>query len=135
MAEYVGSAAVLQWIWSGGTVTLSTDQRNVSWNASGNIIDATAGSDTTIQRLVSLKDATLTFSGVSQSGTASDNLAALDFGVTGTAIYGPSGTASGQRKITFPAICMGHTLATPYNDVAELSAEWQANGAYTLGGY
>lgn len=138
MAEYVGSAAVLIWVpstGSPGTVTLTTDARNIQWTVAGNIIDATAGNDTTIQRLAGIKDGKLTFSGVAQSGTASDYLAVLDFGVTGTATYAPSGTAAGSRKVTFPAMCTGHSLNSPYADVVELACEWVSNGAYTLTNY
>lgn len=135
MAEYVGSAAVLQWIWSGGTVSLTPDFRNIQWAPSLDYIDATAGQDTTRQRLPSFKDATLSATMVGQSGTASDYAAALDAGVSGTVIYGPSGTVAANRKITMPAYAGGLQFTSPYDDVTETSIEFTANGAYTLGTY
>ncbi len=134
MAEFTGQSLVLSWIWSGGTVTLGTDYRSVSWNPSVGYVDSSAGSDTHIERLTTLKDATAAVTLVdSVQGTAT--YAALQPGVAGTLIIGPQGTATGKRKITFPCFCDGAVPSYTYNDVTTLSVNFTGNGAFTDGAY
>lgn len=121
---------VVQWIYSGGTLDLSGDERSVAWSPSVEFVDATAGADTTRKRLKTFKDATASVAWVDQTngqGTAT----AMDAGVSGTLIIGPEGTASGKRKITFPSFSQGAKYTWPFDNVAEVSCDFLANGAYT----
>jgi hypothetical protein len=119
MAEFTGTNLVAQWIYSGGTVTL---------------VDATAGSDTNRSYLATIKDATVSINLVAQTGgTALE--AALVEGAVGTLIIGPEGTASTKRKYTIPAISQGAKLNFPYDNIVEISCDFQASGAYTIGAY
>ena len=134
MTEFTGSALVLQWIWSGGTVTLGTDYRTVSWTPTVGYADITAGSDTHVGRLTTLKDATAAVTLVdSVQGTAT--YASLDAGAGGTLIIAPQGTASGKRKITFPCFCDGANPSYTYNDTTTIAVNFTGNGAYTDGVY
>lgn len=135
MAEFVGSAAVLRWVHSAGTANLSADVRNVQWAPTVDFIDATAGQDTTRVRLASFKDATLSCTLVAQAGTASDYVTIMQEGSSGTVLFSPAGTATGNRLITFPAFAMGVNFTAPYDDVVEVSVEFQANGAFTYGAH
>lgn len=135
MAEYVGSASVLRWVHSAGTANLSADVRSIQWSPTVDFVDATAGQDTTRVRLTTFKDATLSVGMVAQSGTASDYATILQEGASGTVLYSPAGTATGNRLITMPAYAMGLNFNSPYDDVVEVTVEFQANGAYTYGAH
>lgn len=134
MAEFSGSALVMQWIHSGGTVTLSGAQRTVNYSPSAELYDNTAGSDPAMTRLVGKSDFTVAMSALLQTGgTVTED--ALVAGKTGTLIIGPEGTASGKRKYTLPAISNGAQMSYPYNNVVEFTCDWSGNGAGTLGSY
>lgn len=130
MAEFTGSALVVSWIYSGGTVDLSADFRTLDWQPTTDFADSTAGSDTTRTRLATIKDATAAYAGVGQTG-GTVVAAALAPGTSGTLIIGPEGTASGKRKITFPSLSQGAQYSIPYADVVTLSCSFVANGAWT----
>ena len=134
MAEFTGTNLLLSWIWSGGTVTLGGDYRTVSWNPTVAYADISAGNDTHVGRLTTLKDATAAVTLVDSSpGTAT--YAALGAGVAGTLIISPEGTASGKRKITFPCFSDGAVPSYTYNDTTTISVNFTGNGAYTDGAY
>lgn len=118
MAELIsGPTMVLSWVYSGGTISLAGDYRTCEWNPSIAYEDVTAGSDTQIGRLTTLKDATCSVTVVQQTaGTAV--VAAFQPGQAGTLTIGPEGTATGKRKITFPAFCDGIQTSLPYANVA-----------------
>lgn len=129
--EYVGGTAmVLQWIYSGGTLNLAADARSVAWTPSIETIDTTAGSDTVRTYINSFKSAGASISLVDQTNAAG-TASALDAGVRGTLIIGPEGTATGKRKITFPSMSSGGQYSWPYDGIAEIKCDFVATGAYT----
>lgn len=129
-AEYVGSAMVAQWITSAGTVTLNTDYRSFSYNPSIEVIDATAGADTGRRRIKSFSDGQVTCSHLLQSGTAGTAvLYSLVVGTSGTIVYAPAGTASGNWKQTIPCFVVSNTFNSAYNDVTSCDTTWQQDGA------
>src|SRR5512143_3284717 len=132
MAEYAGSAAVVNWIWSGGTLNLSGETRTVAVNTSMDTIDATAGQDVNKVFLPSFSSVEITWEGVAQEGSnaATSGTAyaqALKAGNTGTIIVGPYGTASNSLKYSMPAFCLGLSSSMPYADVVSVSTSWQTN--------
>lgn len=129
MAEFTGKDLVLKWVYSGGTVSLNADYRTVSWNPTTAYADTTAGADTHVQRLATLKDATASVTLVDSSSTAI--YGGLDAGVAGTLIIQPEGTATGKRIITFPSFCDGAVPSYTYNDTTTISVNFTGNGAYT----
>ena len=136
MAEFAGSAVLIQWIWASGTVSIHTDQRNYNYAPSIDFIDATAGADTARQRVNSFKDGSLTVSTLAQDGASGTALmAACAEGNSGTIILAPNGTVAGNVKRTIPAICQGVTSSASYNDVTVYDISWQQNGARTDGAY
>jgi hypothetical protein len=129
--EYIsGSTMVLQWIYSGGTISFAGDARSVAWNPSIEMVDATAGADTVRKRLTTFKDASASIGLVDQTNAAG-TASALDAGVSGTLIVGPEGSATGKRKITFPSFSQGAKYSWPFDNVAEITCDFMANGAYT----
>jgi len=118
MAELIsGPTMVLTWVYSGGTVSLAGDYRTCDWNPSITYEDVTAGSDTQIARLTTLKDATASVTILQQTGGTAI-VAAFQPGQAGTLTIQPEGTATGKRKITFPAYSDGIQTAHPYANVA-----------------
>ena len=133
MAELIsGPTMVLTWTISSATINIAGDFRTVTWSPSTAYADASAGSDTQVGRMPTLKDATAQIEAVTQtSGTAL--AAAMQPGQAGTLIIGPEGTASNKRKITLPAYCDGAQFPFPYADVATLSVGF--SGSSVLGNY
>lgn len=132
MPEFSGSALVMQWIYSGGTVALSGDQRSVNLSPSVDFAETQAGADPRKKRIVTLKDASLSWSALAQAGgTALED--ALAEGNEGTIILQPEGTAAGKRKYTIGAFSQGAKFNYPYSDVVEITCDWIGNGDYTRG--
>jgi hypothetical protein len=131
MPEFTGKDLVLSWIWSGGTTALGGDYRTVTWTPTVAYADITAGSDTHVGRLTTLKDATASVSLVDSGGTAI--YAGLNVGVAGTLLIQPEGTAATKRKITFPCFSDGAVSSFTYNDTTTTSVNFTGNGAFTDG--
>ena len=132
--EFAGSALYAQWIHPGGTVVLSTENRNFSYNENIETIDATAGSDATRRKLASFKNITASMSYTAQSdGTAT--ISALAAGTRGTLIFGEAGTATNSPKTTLPSMSLGITRSAPYADVVTYDISWEATGDPTYGAY
>lgn len=135
MAEYSGTACVIQWF-TGGTITLQGDFRTLKFMPGVALYEGTAGSDTHQSFVVGVKNSKVDVSLVMQSGgTAADFGTALAEGVSGTLTIGPEGTATGNRKFTIPAISMGAQINIPYNNVVDMTNQWTGNGAFTRGVY
>lgn len=132
MAEYTGSGMVFQWIHSAGTASLQADFRTVNLSPTVDFADSTAGSDARRKRIPTVKDITVSYSGLAQTGGTALEDALLE-GAEGTIIFQPEGTASGKRKYTIGAFSMGAKFNVPYADVVELTVEFNGNGNYTVG--
>jgi len=130
--EFAGSALYGHWIWSGGTLVISTENRNFSYAENIETIDATAGSDATRRKIASFKNATASLSMTAQSdGTAL--IAACAAGVVGTLIFGEAGSVAGKPKTTMPAISLGISRSVPYADVVTYDISWESTGDPTYG--
>lgn len=121
MAELIsGSTMILTWVYSGGTISLNGDYRTCTWTPTVALEDVSAGQDTQVGRMPTLKDATAAIELVTQtSGTAI--AASLQPGQAGTLTIQPEGTATNKRKITFPSYCDGAVLTFPYANVSVIS--------------
>lgn len=133
MAELIaGPTMVLTWNSSAGTVALAGDYRTCEWNPSIAYEEVTAGSDTHVGRLTTLKDATASVTVLQQTaGTAL--IAAFQPGQAGTLIIQPEGTATNKRKITLPAYCDGISTSMPYSNVSVHTIGF--TGSSTLAAY
>lgn len=133
MAELIsGPTMVLTWVYSGGTVSLAGDYRTCDWSPSITYEDVTAGADTQIGRLTTLKDATANVTILQQTGGTA-LVAAFQPGQAGTLTIQPEGTATNLRKITFPSYCDGIQTAHPYANVAVHTLGF--TGSSTLANY
>lgn len=127
MAELIsGPTMILTWTTSAGTFSLNGDYRNVQWNPSTAYAETSAGSDTQVGRLPTLKDATASVELVAQTaGTAIAS--ALQPQTAGTLVVQPEGTATNKRKITLPAYSDGAQVSFPYADVAVISVNFSGS--------
>jgi hypothetical protein len=132
--EFSGSALVCNWVHAGGTASLTGDHRTVSITPTIGLAKRTAGSDADEGYLVTVKDATISWAGVVQAGGTTLEDALIE-GKSGTLIVGPEGTASGKRKYTIPAISMGPKMNFPFDNVVEMTLDFQKDGALTRGTY
>lgn len=134
MGAYSGTALYVAWVSAGGTTVLTGDHRTFTYTPSVDMIDATAGGDTSKVYIPNLKDGQCSVSLVAQAaGTAIQN--ALVEGTSGTLLVGPEGTVSTKQKMTIPAISMGVKWNVPYNDVVELTCDFQQAAARTDGAW
>lgn len=136
MASFIGSAAVIRWMHSGGTAILSGDYRTFGYTPTIDLLDETAGADTNRQRVAYMKDGQAQFSALLQAGTAAGGTAmssVLVEGAIGTLEWNLEGTAAGKSKIYIPAISLGCPVTVPYNEFVEVSCSWQQNGTRVEG--
>jgi len=134
MAEnnITGVNAVVSWVWTGGTASLNGDYKTVSITESIDTAETTAGADAYKTYIPTIKSASIDYSGLFPSGTAGTAVAAaLAAGNQGTLIVAPEGTAAGKLVRSYPAICTGPKLNTPYSDVVEISCTFVSNGAWS----
>ncbi len=124
-----GKNLFLQWIGSGGTVTVSGDQTAFSPDLMLDTVDVAAGSDVMHGYIAGLKDwsATLEKWYIGTAGTAVDY--ALREGETGTLIWAPEGTASGKPKWGIAALVSKYSTSFPFNDGAKVTVEFKSNGS------
>lgn len=124
-----GADLVVQFIHSGGTATLSGDQRVLSVEREQETADATAGSDGARVSIATVKkfSASLETHFIGTAGSAV--WSAVLLGTTGTLIYGPQGTATGKPKGSIPMIVKTQTVEFPFDDVAKLTVEFEGQGA------
>ena len=134
MAEYVsGTLMKLTWVTATyGTITLDADYRSCKFTPSVDVVDGTAGADTSKVKYMGMRDAKADIELVTQTGGTATN-AALDAGVGWTLVIQSEGTATGKPKITLPSFSTGATYDFPYNDVAKITCGFECQGAYTVG--
>lgn len=132
MAEFTGQNLSVSWIYTGGTVDLSGDYRQLNYKPTVGKVSATAGSDAFESYLMTTKDTVIDLTAVMQTGgTVTED--ALAEGTFGTLIIGPEGTASGKRKYIVPAFAMGAAFNYQYKNEVELSCQFQGSGTRTNG--
>ena len=130
MTEYTGKDMYFSWINPAGTVEFSADFRTVALSPTVDYVETQAGSDADKTRLARMKDRSVSYEGLGQAdGTALED--ALIEGTKGTIIFGPEGTASGNRRHTIPVYSDGPNYTYPYADVVTLSVKFTGNGAHT----
>lgn len=102
MATFIGGTAmVIQWIDGSGTISIQNQYTKLDFNWKVDKVDTSSGSVTSKTYLPTLKDATIDYEGFhdgkgSPLGTA--DLFRLEPGKSGTFIFAPLGTSSGNPK-------------------------------------
>ena len=136
MAEYAGSAVVIIFNGTAGSLSLKGDCRNCTITPALSKIDCTAGQDTSKQFIESFTDWTVSWSGVAQNGTTGAQFGTiLKPGIIGTLDVYPYGSASGAGtflKYSMVAMCGGAVVAMPYADVVTLSVDFGPSSGGTM---
>ena len=137
MAEFYGSALVVNFNGTGGSIDLTADFRSVSFSPTIQMDDRTAGADTVKMYLTGQKDFTVTYKGLYQTGTAALGASLedkLNIGVYGTLLIWPLGsTVAGNRIYTMPVISQGVQQSWAYAGLTEVNCSFQGNGTITYG--
>ena len=131
MSAFAGSSLVVTWIQAAATTVLTGDHKSCSYTPSLGLYDQTAGADANKSYIPGVKDGSVTFNAIMQSGTGSGGtltFSTLTEGNIGTVIIQPEGTVAAKPKITIPAISQGAAQSWPYDNVCEVTVNWQQNG-------
>jgi hypothetical protein len=135
--EYRGGSANLKWAWSGGTLDLSSETRQIALNTTIDMRDVTEWTSSQRQYVPAKKDVFVQWSGVAQNNvTASQGTlyqSALANGNLGTLYLSPYGVVGSALLYIGQALCSGVTLTSPYNDVTSISTGWYILGDHGEG--
>lgn len=134
MAEnnITGKNAAINWIWTGGTLSLNGDYRSVSMAETTDLAETTAGNDTHKTHIATIKSASIDYTGLFPTTAAGTVImGALAAGNEGTLVVYPEGTAAGKLSRSYPSIATGPKLNIPYSDVVEISCTFTSNGAWS----
>lgn len=132
MAELLGKDAVVTWVISTGTTLLQADYRTFGYQPAQDKFEISCGTETAKSYLTGQKDFTAHYGGLAQAGGTA-LVAALQMGQAGTLTVQPEGTATGKQKYTFPCFCANDPVTQwAYNQLVEVSIDWQGNGPYTI---
>ena len=134
MSAYAGSSLVVTWIQAAATTVLTGDHRSFTYTPSIQFYDETAGADGNKKYLAGVKDGNATFNAVMQSGTGSGGTATfstLAEGNLGTIRWQPEGTSSPNPKYEMAALSQGAQFSYPYDNVTEVTVNFQQTGART----
>lgn len=130
MAGFTGADLFLQF----GSKVLDTDFRAFSQTETGNVVDASAGADTTRTYLTTLKDGTATATIVLQEGTAGTQVwAALAPLTGGTLMWAEGGSAAGTQVHTVYAYVTERRKSMAYTDLVVVDLSWQFSSGITPG--
>ena len=132
MSTYAGSSLVVTWKQASATTVLTGDHKSLSYTPSINFIDSTAGADANKSYIAGVKDGSLTFNANFQSGTNSGGTvtyAVLAEGAAGTLQWQPEGTAGTKPTYEIPSLSQGAQFSYPYDNVVEVTVNFQQNGA------
>lgn len=139
MAEFLGKDLQFQWVGTAGTLDMSEYQRGVTFSPTVAIHDVTTGAATYNTKMIGLKDFTVSYKGLWQSGTAGTATTTMEntlkAGEGGTIYLGPEGTATGMRKYTLPVISQGPQVNLQYDALTEINISFDGNGTVTYGAY
>jgi hypothetical protein len=131
MTDVTGKNLAVNWIYTGGTISITPDYRSFNMSDNVDMAETTAGSDADKTYIATIKDSTVDLSFLYQSkGTALDS--ALAVSTAGTLQVYPEGTATGNPVITYPAIVSSYKKAVPYNEVVAVDVTFQKSGAKSV---
>jgi len=131
MAGLTGTGMYIKF---GGTV-LNTDYRTFSNPRSIGEVDQSAGADTRVTRLTTLKDETLSLAIIAQAADTTTR-GTVAPGTGGTLEYGLEGTASGKQKVLYTsAYVKSSNVSASYNDLIVIDITWQPQVDPTEGTY
>jgi hypothetical protein len=135
MAEQIGNPQALTFVYSGGTIDLQTQLRNVNLQEETDMVDSTAGTVSYREYIQGLSDATLDVEAVYNA--AATPMGTIDMKAlrrtSGTVNYGPMGSVTGYHKISRAALVSSLEYDSPYDDIVTVNISFQLSGAPTDG--
>lgn len=130
MPHAAGSALYVRFIHSGGTVTVTGDQRAVSWDDTQSFADVTAGTDAATSQVLTTYSVTGSLDFVDNGTGAATLKQALYPGNSGTLEWGNYGTASGAPKYSIPVHIESNSHSGDYASEQTFTVSWRNNGAW-----
>lgn len=131
--RYVGRDLVVQWITTAGTYNVSADFRNLETSEETDTADASAGTGLHKYFIPTHKNTTISYQFLDLTD-GSANWGQFEPQTAGTLIWSPEGTASNKQKFTTADVFVVNRNRTfPYDNVVEVSVEFQSNVVPTLG--
>lgn len=132
MTTYIGSSLVVNWahsIGGAGTQPLHTQFHSFSYTPSVQLINQASGADLANTYLPNRKDGVCSYTALLGTGSVGVVLGSvLIEGAIGTLVVNPEGTTVGKLKLTIPAISQGAKFTFPYENLVEISCDFQQNG-------
>ncbi|SRR5260221_5090609 len=128
--RYRGGNLFVQWVYPGGTVTVTGDQTEFTVERSAQQLDVTAGSEADRSYILGLKDKKFTLKLYDTAAAGSALAAALKEGVAGTLTWGPQGSGSGLPKFAVAANVDSHKADFKFDDKVMLDIGFQGTGAW-----
>jgi hypothetical protein len=139
MAEYRGSALLVEWIGTWGTVDCSAQYKKISFTHEADMLDSSAGTVQYREFIPGLLQWSISGDFL-QNGTSTP-IGGTQFvslflpGQSGTVRVSPGGTATGNQKYTGAALLKTASQEFPFDDVVTTTIEWQGNGYLTIANY
>jgi hypothetical protein len=131
MARFSGRDLVTIWAYSGGSVSLDDDFRNLTISEEVNDADSTAGNDTYAGHLPTFTDASADYEMLGTTGSGTAHWTAIAPRTEGTVYWYPEGTASGKPKHYAPAYIQARERTYPYDDVVQVNLTFQFSSTPT----
>lgn len=131
-----GKTAYVQWIWSGGTVTLHEDYTELDVDKKIELLDGTAGNAADKELVDGVKEASIrlkyydTVTGTN-GGTVLE--AAMAEGNFGTLVWGRHGTVAGKPKRGYACYVESFKMGVPSGKLAEADVQFRSSGAAVYG--
>lgn len=133
--RYVGKDLYAEFICPAGTIVVTGDQRTLSVDREVDVVDISAADEADKSYLATLKDGSAELEVLDQGAIGATGLeAAMPEGTSGTLIYAPKGTASGNPKRGFAAIVNSIGVEYPYADVVVYRIGFQKSGSVLYSG-
>ena len=127
MPHMSGKDLVIRFIYSGGTVVVSGDQREVSWDEQQNTADTTAGDDGYESHINTTRNVNGSISLLDNGVDGSAIYAAMTTGTRGTLEWGNEGTATGKPKYGLPVTITSGNSSMPYAGEIVRQYQWRGN--------
>lgn len=108
--------------------------RSITWSDEADDIDATAAGDTRKNFLAGLIEGSLDIEALDDD-TTSTVFDALVPQNTGTAVWGPDGTASGNKRFTAAGVVVSREMEAPFDDVVTITSTIRLNETPTADTY
>lgn len=129
-----GTAAAIQWIHAGGTVSLLPNYTAYEFNQAAETVDTTSGAATWDEHLPSRRNwemsLDLYWDNAATTGTGGTaDLVKLTAGQLGVLAFGPQGTATGAAKYGGSVSVTGNNTKFPFDNPGAVTLSFKGQGA------